>query len=153
MGPISRFVRRSLNPFSTGVTNRWYGGWRSVPDLQARQSIGTMPMSIGASGSSGPRAIRCVMSPGDWSVPAGERPGWSWLPEPGAFARIRSMPTWVRVWYMLPFIDRYAYSWMWWHGGWAVPACTVEPPLPSGVREPRRPRPPTLNGHESSPVE
>ena len=29
MGPVSRFVRRSLNPLSTGATNRWYGGFDS----------------------------------------------------------------------------------------------------------------------------
>jgi hypothetical protein len=30
------------------------------------------------------------------------------------------MPRWVRLWYRTPFIDRYAYEWMWWHGGWSV---------------------------------
>jgi hypothetical protein len=41
------------------------------------------------------------------------------------------MPRWVRVWYRVPFIDRYAYVWMWHHGGWDV--------LPPGVS-------PTIDG-------
>lgn len=84
----------------------------------------------------------CVPSPGAWVVPAGQRPGWGWLPEQGALANLRMMPRWVRIWYGLPWIDRYAYSWMWWHGGWAVPVKHSQPPPPaSGVREPRRPPP------------
>jgi hypothetical protein len=30
----------------------------------------------------------------------------------------------VRVWYELPFIDRYARAWMWHHGGWEVAPST-----------------------------
>jgi hypothetical protein len=51
------------------------------------------------------------------------------------------MPRWVRVWFHLPFIDRYAYAWMWHHGGWDV----LPPDEPdTGVREPRaaKPQPP-----------
>jgi hypothetical protein len=79
-------------------------------------------------------------------VPAGKRPGWSWVPEHGAIARPQSMPVWVRIWSMLPVVDRYAYSWMWWHGGWIVPIDDTDPPPPppAGVREPRRPLPPTI---------
>jgi hypothetical protein len=56
------------------------------------------------------------------------------------------MPVWVRIWSMLPVVDRYAYSWMWWHGGWIVPIDDTDPPPPppAGVREPRRPLPPTI---------
>jgi uncharacterized protein YjbJ (UPF0337 family) len=30
------------------------------------------------------------------------------------------MPWWVRVWYELPLLDRYAHAWMWARGGWEV---------------------------------
>ena len=51
------------------------------------------------------------------------------------------MPRWGRIWYRTPFIDRYAYEWMWWHAGWSVLVPASEPPPPdSGDREPRTPR-------------
>jgi len=81
------------------------------------------------------------MSPGSWQVPVGMRPGWSWLPSSGAHANVRAMPMWVRLWCMMPLIDRYAFEWMWWHGGWAVPVERSSPPE-GGVREPRHPRTP-----------
>jgi hypothetical protein len=121
MGPVSRFVRRSLNPLSTGVARRWYGEFRRVPDPQARVSLDAAPPPESPFEPGTARAGHCELSPGEWEVPAGERPGWSWMPPQGAFARPRSMPTWVRVWYMLPWVDRYAYSWMWRNGGWAIP--------------------------------
>lgn len=62
------------------------------------------------------------------------------------------MPLWVRLWYMAPLIDRFAYEWMWWHGAWYVYAGPAQPDLPpdpgegpdgegpdGGVRERRRP--------------
>lgn len=64
--------------------------------------------------------VKWLSSPGEWTEPAGRRPGWSWVPL-GAVARPDLMPGWVRVWYHTPFIDRYARSWMWRHGGWDVP--------------------------------
>jgi len=137
MGPVNRFVRRALNPLSTGLTNRWYGGFRQLPPSSAppRPPAGAAAPTV--------RAMRCVKSPGDWVVPPGERPGWSWLPEHGAIARPTAAPRWVHLWSMLPFVDRYAYSWMWWHGYWFVPIDeTGPPPPPAGVREPRRPLPP-----------
>lgn len=128
-------MRDALNPISSGLTKWWLGvGRRQVPPRPA-PSAGTIP----APGEV--HAFFGVPSPGKWVAPAGQRPGWDWLPEHGAMSHLRVMPRWVRVWYRIPFIDRYAYEWMWWHGGWAVlePA---EPPRPdSGVREPRRPRP------------
>ena len=54
------------------------------------------------------------------------------------------MPRIVRAWYHTPILDRWAYQWMWMHGGWDVePWDPPEPPPDSGVREPRRPHPPT----------
>jgi hypothetical protein len=150
MGPVSRLVRRSLNPLSTGATNRWYGGFRLAPDPRQRAAARTVPMAA-HHGEPGLRVMHCVSSPGEWAVPVGERPGWSWLPPQGAFARLRSMPGWVRVWSMLPLVDRFAYSWMWWHGGWAVPIDETEPPSAAGVREPRRPLSPDARDHTSAP--
>jgi hypothetical protein len=122
MGPIERWVRRKLNPRSTAVTVRWHGGWRR-PGSRSFEFGPPKPARAG----SGVSAVVYERSPGSWQVPAGERPGWSWVPSQGAMANPRSMPMWVRLWYVAPFVDRYAYEWMWWHGGWAVP---IEPPDP-----------------------
>jgi hypothetical protein len=77
------------------------------------------------------------------------RPGWDWLPDHGALPNLRDMPLWVRIWYRTPFIDRYAYEWMWWRGGWSV-LVPGQPPPPTepgaGVREPRRPHPTDRSG-------
>jgi hypothetical protein len=134
MGPIQRRIRQAINPVSTGLTRWWLGiGRRQVP--RGRTARGTSSLS--------PRAFRGVPSPGQWIVPTGQRPGWQWLPEYGASPNLRAMPRWVRIWYRTPLIDRYAYEWMWWHGGWdvLVPTDNPEPPPDAGVREPRRPRP------------
>jgi hypothetical protein len=61
-----------------------------------------------------------VLSPGGWSPPPGRLPAWNWLPPGGATPRLDLAPWWVRVWYQLPFIDRYAHAWMWRHGAWEV---------------------------------
>jgi hypothetical protein len=50
------------------------------------------------------------------------------------------MAWWVRVWYGLPLVDRYAHAWMWAHGGWEVPPSPGVPPEEqASVREPRDP--------------
>jgi len=59
-------------------------------------------------------------SPGGWRPPAGSLPGWQWSPPDGLRPRFDRVPVWVRVWYKTPFVDRYAYAWMWRHGGWDV---------------------------------
>ena len=113
-GPVERYVRRKINPLSTGLTSWWHGaGVRRVPERP-------VPDRQAPPGAPRPRTIFAQPSPGRWTVPPGMRPGWEWLPEHGAWPLLRSMPRWVRVWYRVPFIDRYAYEWMWWHGGWAV---------------------------------
>lgn len=79
-----------------------------------------------------------IPTPGGWVPPAAVRPAWDWAPPPGIQARADRMPRWVRVWFHLPFVDRYAYSWMWHHGGWDV----VPPDEPdAGVREPGATKP------------
>lgn len=109
MGPLERRLRRMINPISTGLTRRWCGiGERRQVPTRAR------PHRAGAVAFVG------VPSPGAWVVPDGMRPGWDWLPDDGAVPNLRSMPRWVRAWYWTPFVDRYAYEWMWWHGGWSV---------------------------------
>jgi hypothetical protein len=47
----------------------------------------------------------------------GVLPAWNWVPIEGAKPRLDVVPWWVRVWYELPLIDRYAHAWMWSHGG------------------------------------
>jgi len=112
IGRIEGRLRRVLNPLSTGLTRWWLGvGRRRVPG-------GNRPLA--ESGSDRPRAFFGVASPGEWVAPPGMRPGWDWLPEYGASPRLRQMPRWVRVWFRVPFVDRFAYEWMWWHGGWSV---------------------------------
>jgi hypothetical protein len=57
-------------------------------------------------------------SPGGWRPPAGSRPAWQWTPPDGLRERLERVPAWVRLWYKTPFVDRYACTWMWQHGGW-----------------------------------
>jgi hypothetical protein len=61
-----------------------------------------------------------VLSPGGWTPPPEVLPAWNWLPSEGAAPRLDLVPWWARVWYHLPFIDRYAHAWMWRHGAWEV---------------------------------
>jgi hypothetical protein len=78
-----------------------------------------------------------IPSPGGWSVPEGRRPAWNWLPPAGAALRLDLMPVWVRVWYHVPFLDRYAHVWMWHHGGWEVQPAPAPPD--AGADVPRVP--------------
>ena len=134
MGPLERRLRRAINPISTRLTTRWHGiGRRQVP-------LRVAPVAADAATAGEPRMFHGVPSPAGWVAPAGQRPGWDWLPEYGASPNLRAVPRWVRVWFRTPLIDRYAYEWMWWHGGWSVLVPDDSPP-PSGVREPRRPPP------------
>ena len=143
-GFLERYVRSKLNPLSTGLTRWWHGvGVRRVPERSA-------PARSARSGHPRGRGGFAQASPGHWTVPPGKRPGWEWLPEQGAWPLLRPMPWWVRIWYRTPFIDRYAYEWMWWHGGWAVLEPEDNPPQDddgnAGDREPRTPRPVTGGG-------
>jgi hypothetical protein len=72
-----------------------------------------------------------VPSPGGWSAPAKAMPGWRWVPVWGLRSRLDRMPWWVRRWSSVPFLDRYAYVWMWYHGGWDVLPPGVDPEVPS----------------------
>lgn len=134
------WLRKLVNPFSTKVTQlvQSSGPRRQVP---ARPAAPTTPATKGAHGAT--RSFTSVVSPGNYVVPKGLRPGWEWLPEHGAVPNLRSLPHWVRLWYATPWLDRHAYEWMWWHGGWAVlvPADPPEPPPDIGDRAPLRPTP------------
>lgn len=130
---LERWLRGRLNPLSSGLTMRWHGGG-------VRYGRDGVPDRGGVDGA----VVRAffVRSPGGWEAPDGQRPGWSWLPEGGAVANLRRVPRWVRIWYALPLVDRYAYSWMWFHGGWLLQqAAGPAGPPSAGVREPRRPAP------------
>jgi hypothetical protein len=65
-------------------------------------------------------ALPRVASPGGWSVPAGVRPAWNWIPPPGITPRLDRVPLWARLRYATPFVDRFGYAWLWYHGGWDV---------------------------------
>ncbi len=121
---------------STGLTEWWYGvGVRRVPPRPERPRPDQNP----SPGTPQIRVYGAVASPAHWTVPDGARPGWNWLPADGAVPNLRAMPLWVRIWYRLPLIDRFAYEWMWWHGGWAVIDPGDDPPPPDiRVREPIR---------------
>jgi len=45
------------------------------------------------------------------------------------------MPWWVRLWCLVPLVDRYAYVWMWHHGGWDVLPPGVDPVVAAGTAE------------------
>src|SRR5690349_21603403 len=83
-------------------------------------------------------------SPAGWVAPDGHLPGWNWTPPDGVQFRRDRVPRWVRGWSRAPFVDRWAYAWMWHHGGFdAVPYEADDPGPPSepcGV--PARPVPP-----------
>jgi hypothetical protein len=74
-----------------------------------------------------------VLSPGGWTPPRGTLPAWNWVPPEGAMPRLDVVPRWVRVWYAIPLIDRYAHVWMWAHGGWEVRPPSPLPPRPASV--------------------
>ncbi len=57
----------------------------------------------------GSRSFDFVRSPGGWSAPPGTRPGWDWVPPSGARPRPDLMGRWIRLWYRMPFVDRYAH--------------------------------------------
>src|SRR4051812_35057608 len=63
---------------------------------------------------------RVELSPSSWMPPAGVRPAWNWTPPYGLTARLDQVPLWVRIWFRTPFVDRFAHSWMWYHGGWEI---------------------------------
>lgn len=82
-------------------------------------------------------------SPGGWVPADGVKPAWNWTPPGGIVAKTHVMPTWLRVWYRTPLLDRFAHVWMWHHGfWWCLNAGRSPPPDQAGVREPRRPSPP-----------
>lgn len=68
----------------------------------------------------GGKSGQFIPSPGGWVVPHGAAPGWDWVPPSGAYPRPDLMGRWVRLWYKSPFVDRYARSWLWRHGGFDV---------------------------------
>lgn len=95
-------------------------------------------------------------SPGGWVAPPARKPGWNWMPPSGGTPRPDLAPRWVRWWAFVPFIDRYALAWMWWHGAFYVePPVLSEPPPadPGGVREPRRPITPAGSGAITLPAD
>jgi hypothetical protein len=75
----------------------------------------------GGSLRAGLGAIAWRRCPPPGVVPAaGGGAGLDWLPAEGTSLRLDLVPWWVRAWYQLPFIDRYAHTWMWRHGAWEV---------------------------------
>jgi len=80
-------------------------------------------------------------SPGGWTVPYDRAPGRDWAPPEGLLPRPSRLPLWARVWYVAPWLRRSIYFWMWDHGGFDVIPPRSAPGDPTGVREPRRPKP------------
>jgi hypothetical protein len=84
--------------------------------------------------------------------PADAKPGWNW-PDTGLVERQDRAPGWVLWWLNIPFFDRWAHVWMWHHGCYEVQPPNSGHNLPpgpdGGVREPRRPFPPTDSTHAS----
>lgn len=89
-----------------------------------------------------------VPTPGGWIAPKGVLPAWNWTPPTGIAPRPDRMPLWVRAWFRTPLVDRYAHAWMWHRGGWDVEP--FDGPDASGVREPRRPGPPSPSRRSGS---
>ena len=89
---------------------------------ESRASRVRSPRAIRPGCDTGPVArIEFVPSPGAWQPPAGTRPAWNWIPpDHGLTPRLDRVPGWVRMWFRTPFFDRFAYTWMWDHGGWDI---------------------------------
>ncbi len=124
-GPRSSL--RSASITSTTSVQRHHGQmrWRHRP----RRVASLTPLGQRSTPPPGPwwdRPIPSepgfVLSPGGWISPPGVLPAWDWLPPGGAAPRLDLAPWWVRIWYHLPFRDRYAHAWiwMWRHGAWEV---------------------------------
>jgi hypothetical protein len=89
-----------------------------------------------------------VPSPGPWRPPSGARPGWNWIPADHALRpRLDRVPSWVGVWFRTPFIDRFAYVWMWDRGGWDIVPANAPASEDTESRKPlvAKPLPPELN--------
>ena len=111
--------------------------WAIVLLIVAALVTGYILLGIGLAVTGAGRAGRCgenpgcgksvlyegnVLSPGGWTVPAGERAGWGWVPEDAAIPRPDLAPIWIRVAYELPWLDRFASQWMWDHGAFEIEA-------------------------------
>lgn len=141
VGPLERHIGRMANPFSTALT-RWFCGMGHRRQADVRALDVRLSESIYESAEFG------VPSPG-LVVPAGRRPAGRRIPEGRLTPRLHAMPRWVRVWYRTPFIDRYAYSWMWWRGGWDV---LVPRRFAATAASGRHPRTPPPDAHAKSHV-
>lgn len=145
-----RLVRNAVNPLSTAASGWWCDRRLSRPIMRRGRewpaAEGRGSFHLGSAGTGR------VLSPGGWSPPAGVKPGWNWLPQDhGASPRLDLVPRWVRIWCHLPWIDRFAYVWMWHHGCWEIALPALPPDSgrgdsgedgdPAGDREPRRPAP------------
>jgi hypothetical protein len=98
--------------------------------LSYRKPTGTRPSPVSADQRAAARAeaelmesrwqTEAVPSPAGWQPPPRVRPAWQWTPPAGVRERLDRVPVLVRLWYKTPIVDRFAYSWMWEHGGWDV---------------------------------
>lgn len=141
-----RVMRHLLNPASTAVTRTWCHSAlrRSALRLKAKgRELRGRPWPEAEDANDGYDDDN--LSPAGWVAPPGTKPGWNWLPpDHGVYMRRDLMPMWVRAWYRLPLIDRYAYVWMWHHRCWELSVDDRGFGDLSGVREPRRPLPTSL---------
>jgi hypothetical protein len=84
-----------------------------------------------------------ALSPGGFTAPPGTLPAWNWVPPGyGISPRWDRVPWWVQAWYWTPFVDRWAYAWMWRHGGWEIRRHPAGPGEGAGAFAPYRPVPP-----------
>jgi hypothetical protein len=61
-----------------------------------------------------------VFSPGPWAVPTRKIASLTWAPPGGVVPRLDLVPGWVLRLFYAPFIDRWAFTWMWCHGAFEV---------------------------------
>lgn len=100
--------------FEAGFSYRKPNGQRGVPTVASSHAREE------ARAAQERWSTEAIPSPGGWQPPPGRLPAWNWAPPDGLRPRLDRVPRWVQTWYAMPFIDRYAYAWMWRHGGWDV---------------------------------
>lgn len=139
------------HPARSGSASHSHAAGRAADRVRQSAVVAPQPSGLNGSMACGTGSMapsETVPSPGAWEPPSGTRPAWNWIPpDHGLRPRLDRIPRWVRAWYRVPFLDRFAHAWMWDHGGWDIVPHPQPGPMESGVREPQVPKPSRPTSH------